>query len=167
MLLDPRRRAGLFPLPVVFVSTVSRDGVRNVAPYGCFMPILRPLDLVCLASAKERDTLRNIRETGEFVVNLAGPDFVDKVMPTAKPCPPDSDEFVLASLSEKPSLAVRPPGIAGCYAWMECALYEEYSDAQFSLVGHAPLSPQMARMLPTPGPPSWQAHQSPPGGLNE
>ena len=41
------------------------------------MPVLRPLDLVCIASAKKRDTLVNIQETGEFVINMAGTDLAD------------------------------------------------------------------------------------------
>jgi hypothetical protein len=84
------------------------------------MPVLRPLDLICLASAKRRDTLVNIRETREFVVNLAGTDLADKVIPTAKYSPPEIDEFIEAKLEEKPSAIIKAPGIAGCYAWMEC-----------------------------------------------
>jgi len=128
MILKPFMREGLFPLPVTFISTVSATGVRNIAPYSCIMPVLRPLDLICLASAFRRDTLRNIRETGEFVVNLAGTDLIDKVIPTARHTSPNTDEFEVAGLDERPSETVRAPGIAGCYAWMECervTLYEE------------------------------------------
>ncbi|MGD8387721.1 MAG: flavin reductase [Desulfobacteraceae bacterium] len=74
MLLKPFMRESLFPLPVTFISTISTDGIRNIAPYSCIMPVLRPLDLICLASAFKRDTLKNIRDTREFVVNLAGAD---------------------------------------------------------------------------------------------
>ena len=122
MILKPFLREAMIPLPVTFVSTVSEDGIRNIAPWSCVMPVLRPLDLICLASAKNRDTLRNIRATSEFVVNLAGVDLVDKVIPTAMRTTPDADEFVLADLEEKPSVLIKPPGIAGCYSWMECRL---------------------------------------------
>lgn len=54
------------------------------------MPVLRPLDLICLASAIKRGTLNNIREPGEFVVNLAGAGLADKVIHTAKRTSPDS-----------------------------------------------------------------------------
>ncbi len=134
MLLKPFMREGLFPLPVTFISTVSPAGVRNIAPYSCIMPVLRPLDLICLASAFKRDTLANVRETGEFVVNMAGADLADKVIPTAKHTPPDVDEFELAGLSEKPSEEVRPPGIAGCYAWMECERVTLYEEASYVLI---------------------------------
>lgn len=127
-------REGLMPLPVTFISTISENGVRNIAPYSCIMPILRPLDLICLASAIKRDTLVNIRKTGEFVVNLVGVDFSDKVIPTAKFSSPETDEFELAGLNEKPSEKIRAPGIAGSYAWMECELFKIYEEPNYVLV---------------------------------
>ncbi|OPX34585.1 MAG: hypothetical protein B1H11_10650, partial [Desulfobacteraceae bacterium 4484_190.1] len=90
MLFKPFMREGFMPLPVTFISTISKDGIRNIAPYSCIMPVLRPLDLICLASARKRDTLVNIRETREFVVNMVGADFADKVIPTAKISPPEA-----------------------------------------------------------------------------
>jgi len=109
MILKPVKRMAYLPMPVAFISTLSADGVRNIAPYSCLMPVLRPLDLVCLASALKRDTLNNIRATGEFVINLAGLDLADKVIPTARYSPPEADEFLLAGLEEKPSVQVKAP----------------------------------------------------------
>lgn len=134
MLLSPFIREGMMPLPVAFISTMSRDGVRNIAPWSCVMPVLRPLDFIVIASAKKRDTLRNIRETGEFVLTLAGTDLKDKVIPTARFSPPEVDEFTEAGLDEKPSVSVKAPGIAGCYAWMECRRVREYEEERFALV---------------------------------
>lgn len=134
MILKPFKREAYLPLPVAFISTISESGVHNIAPYSCVMPVLRPLDLVCLASALKRDTLANIRATGEFVINLAGVDMADKVIPTARYSPPEADEFELADLTAKPSVQVRAPGIMGCYAWMECRLYKEYAEPQYVLI---------------------------------
>jgi flavin reductase (DIM6/NTAB) family NADH-FMN oxidoreductase RutF len=134
MLLKPFMREGVMPLPVTFISTISRDGVRNIAPWSCVMPVLRPLDLIAIASAKKRDTLRNIRETGQFVINLAGANMVDKVVPTARHSPPHVDEFIEAGVEEKPSVMVKPPGIAGCYAWMECERVKENEEEKFVLI---------------------------------
>lgn len=134
MLFKPFMREGLMPLPVTFISTISRDGVRNIAPWSCVMPILRPLDLICAASAKKRDTLRNIRETGEFVLNLAGVRMQDKVIPTARHSAPEVDEFVEAGLDEKPSQTIKAPGIAGCYGWMECELVKEVEEERYALI---------------------------------
>ncbi|MFH0968092.1 MAG: flavin reductase family protein [Methanobacteriota archaeon] len=134
MILKPFKRESIIPLPITFISTVSNEGVRNIAPYSCVMPVLRPLDLVCIATAKKRDTLDNIRDTGEFVINMAGTDFYDKVIPTARYSPSESDEFGLAGLAEKPSVVVRPPGIQGCYAWMECKLDKLFEEPQYILI---------------------------------
>ncbi len=134
MLLKPFMREGIMPLPVTFISTISRDGIRNIAPWSCVMPVLRPLDLICAASAKKRDTLRNIRETGQFVINLAGAEMADKVIPTARHSPPDVDEFLEAGIEEKTSVSIKPPGIAMCYAWMECDLVKEYEEDKFVLI---------------------------------
>ena len=52
MILKPFLREGLMPLPVTFISTVSKNGIRNIAPWSCVMPVLRPLDLICAAGKK-------------------------------------------------------------------------------------------------------------------
>lgn len=127
-------REGFMPLPVAFISSISKSGIRNIAPYSCIMPVLRPLDLICLASARRRDTLDNILETRQFVVNLPGVDLTDKVVPTAKYSSPEIDEFEVADLKEKPSETIKAPGIAGCYAWMECELAKLYQEDEYTLL---------------------------------
>ena len=108
----------MIPLPVTLISTVSEDGIRNIAPYSCVMPILRSFDLICVASAKMRDTYVNIDSTKEFVINMPGSDLVDAVIPTASHVPLDVNEFELANLKEKPSQKIRTPGIEGCmHGW--------------------------------------------------
>ena len=134
MIFKPFMREGFMPLPVAFISSISKNGVRNIAPYSCIMPVLRPLDLICLASAIRRDTLDNIRETGQFVVNMVGESFSDKVIPTARFSPPDEDEFTLAGLEEKPSETITAPGILGSYAWMECELSKTYDEENYVLI---------------------------------
>ena len=134
MIFKPFMREGFMPLPVAFISSISPEGIRNIAPYSCVMPVLRPLDLICLASAEKRDTLTNIRSTGEFVVNLAGQNFSDKVIPTARFSKPEDDEFELAGLNPRPSVEVHPPGIEGAYAWMECLLAGFHTGEGYTLV---------------------------------
>ncbi len=134
MKLKPMKRESIFPLPITLISTISKNGIRNIAPYSCVMPILRPLDLVCIATAKRRDTLDNIRDTGEFVINMATTDLTDAVIPTARISPPEEDEFLSAGLDEKPSVVVKPPGIMGCYAWMECTLDKLIEEPSYILI---------------------------------
>lgn len=56
------------------------------------------------------------------------------MIPTARYSPPHEDEFLLAGLEAKPSAVIKAPGIAGCYAWMECRLYKAYAEPQYVLI---------------------------------
>ena len=134
MILKPNQRENILPLPVVLISTVSKDGVRNAAPWSNFTPILRPLEEVLLASWLKRDTLENIRQTGEFVVNIPPVGMEDAVMICARNYPPEVDEFQEAELLARPSAKVKAPGIEGCLAWAECVLQEELVREKFVLI---------------------------------
>jgi len=134
MILKPNQREQILPLPVVLISTVSSQGIRNAAPWSNFTPILRPLEEVILASWLKRDTLENIRQTGEFVVNVPPAGMEDAVMICARNYPPEVDEFQEAGLGAKMSVKVKPPGIEGCLAWAECALQEEIVRDRFVLI---------------------------------
>jgi flavin reductase (DIM6/NTAB) family NADH-FMN oxidoreductase RutF len=134
MELKPFKREFVFPGLVAFISTRDEQGVRNIAPYSNIMPILRPLDLICVASWHKRDTLKNIRKTREFVVNIPPAGMVEKVIPTARHYPPKVDEFNLAELAARPSKAIQAPGIEGCLAWLECRLERQYVEKQYVLI---------------------------------
>jgi flavin reductase (DIM6/NTAB) family NADH-FMN oxidoreductase RutF len=134
MILKPNQRENILPLPVVLISTISKDGIRNAAPWSNFTSVLRPLEEVLLASWLKRDTLENIRRTGEFVVNIPRVGMEDTVMICARSYPPQVDEFLEAGLKSRPSTKVKPPGIEGCLAWAECVLLEEIAREKFVLV---------------------------------
>jgi len=82
----------VLPLPVVLISTVSQEGVRNAAPWSNVTPILRPFDEIMIASWIKRDTLNNIRQTGEFVVNVPPAGMEEQVIICSKNYPPEVDE---------------------------------------------------------------------------
>ncbi|AAM06691.1 TPA: flavin reductase family protein [Methanosarcina acetivorans] len=134
MKLKPSKREQIFPLPVALVSTVSNEGIRNAAPWSNITPILRPLEEVVLASWLKRDTLTNIRETGEFVINIPPVEMVEAVMVCSRNYPPEVDEFEMAGLKSHISEEIRAPGIEGCLAWAECTLVEEILREKFSLI---------------------------------
>jgi len=134
MILKTRQREQVLPQPVVLISTVGKNGVRNIAPWSNITPILRPLDEIVLASWIKRDTLVNILETGDFVVNVPSADMVDAVMICSKNYPPDVDEFEKSGLKPCLSKQVKSPGIEGCLAQMECTLVEEISRKNYSLI---------------------------------
>jgi flavin reductase (DIM6/NTAB) family NADH-FMN oxidoreductase RutF len=134
LILNPNKREQVFSLPVVLISTISKEGVRNAAPWSNITPILRPLEEIVFASWLKRDTLDNIRDTGEFVVNVPTADMAEAVKVCSRNYPPEVDEFEEADLSPHPSAKVAPPGIEGCIAWMECVLIEEILRERFSLI---------------------------------
>jgi len=123
----------IVPRPVALVSTIDRNGVANVAPFSffsgvgsappmlLFCPVIRP-DTGKLPQAK--DTLRNVEETGEFVVNVVSEALSTAANATAAEVPPEVDEFALAGLTPLVSEAVKPPRVAESPAQMECKLHQ-------------------------------------------
>jgi len=134
MKLKPNKREQIFPLPIALISTISKDGILNVAPWSNITPILRPLEEVVLASWLKRDTLTNIRDTGEFVINIPSIEMTKAVMVCSRNYPPEVDEFEMAGLKPRPSVGIKAPGIEGCIAWAECILVEEILREKFSLI---------------------------------
>ncbi len=124
-------------LPVYLISTVDKKGVRNIAPYGMVMPVSYHPLIFAIGTDKARDTYRNIKETEEFVLNLASGELIDKLRITAIRFPPQIDEFAKARLTPLPSLKVNPPSIKECSAHIECKLKEmlEVSEERVIIVG--------------------------------
>jgi flavin reductase (DIM6/NTAB) family NADH-FMN oxidoreductase RutF len=122
-------------MPVVLISTVDKGENRNIASYANVMPILSPLDSVAIASWLGRDTLDNIRDMKEFVINVPSADLVDEVMICSRNCSNDVDEFAEANLRAKASQKVIASSIEGCVAWMECMLDREViEEGKYSII---------------------------------
>jgi len=124
----------IVPRPVALVSTVDRDGVANVAPFSFFSGVGAnpPTVLFCpslRAAGSDRpddrkDTLRNVEQTGEFVVNIVSNSIADAANTTAAEVGPEVDEFLLAGLTAIPSEVVRAPRVAESPAQLECKLQQ-------------------------------------------
>ncbi len=117
----------VLPRPIAFVSTVSAVGVANLAPFSFFNAAgaKPPTVLFCPAVTRdgtEKDTLRNIRETGEFVVNVVPYAIRDGMNETAFAFPPDVSEFDTAGFSMLSSRYVKPARVAESPIHMECKL---------------------------------------------
>ena len=134
MELKPEMFKKLIPLPITVITTVDKNRIANAAPYGCVMPILRPLDLVAIASALPRDTLRNIRETGEFVINVIGRPGFKKAMQTAKNYPPGVTELAEVGIENLPSKKTAPPRMKDALGWIEAVVDEEILREKYSLI---------------------------------
>lgn len=110
------------PRPIAWVSTISEDGVLNVAPHSYFNVISSAPPIVHFTSTGVKDTLTNIRATGEFVVNIVSLDLAETMNLTAADFPPEEDEFEWAGLDPAPSTVIKPPRVARARAAMECRL---------------------------------------------
>ena len=110
------------PRPIAWVSTLSGDGTPNVAPHSFFNIISTAPPVVHVTSAGEKDTLRNIRETREFVINVVSRDLLGAMNLTSANFPSHEDEFGWAGLEQAPSEVVAPPRVAASPAALECRL---------------------------------------------
>lgn len=110
------------PRPIAWVSTLSGEGRRNVAPHSYFNVMSSDPLIVHFTSTGVKDTLRNVQETEEFVINIADMDLVAEMNLTAARFPPEEDEFVWGGLEASPSVKVAPPRVARARAAMECKL---------------------------------------------
>jgi flavin reductase (DIM6/NTAB) family NADH-FMN oxidoreductase RutF len=117
----------IIPRPIAFVTTLSREGVSNLAPFSFFNGVTSDPPVISIAVATKRDgskkdTWRNIEETGEFVVNVVVPELMDAVIIGARELPHNVSELELAGLETLPSLQVKPPRLAGSPIHLECRL---------------------------------------------
>ncbi|MDB5480882.1 MAG: flavin reductase family protein [Caulobacteraceae bacterium] len=108
------------PRPIGWISSLSKSGVRNLAPYSYFNLVAGMPPIVMFGSAFVKDSQRNIEETGEFVCNLATWELREAVNASSAPAPPEVDEFALVGLDGAPSTLVRPPRIKQAVAALEC-----------------------------------------------
>lgn len=108
------------PVPVYLISTIDKNNINNIAPYGMVIPVSYNPLIVSVGSAKDRDTYRNILQTNEFVLNVPSVDLLRKVNRTADPIPPNEDEFIHADLTPIKSEVVGPPRIEECKSHLEC-----------------------------------------------
>jgi flavin reductase (DIM6/NTAB) family NADH-FMN oxidoreductase RutF len=145
MILDPKETppyeiykvliGSVLPRPIAWVSTVSGEGKLNLAPFSFFTVASASPPVVCFSPAYAKtvqvgdrlevvpkDTLRNVRETKEFVVNIVSHSLVEKMNQTSGDYPPGESEFEAAGLTAVPSHMVRPPRVGESLINMECKL---------------------------------------------
>lgn len=115
--------AVVVPRPIAWVSTVSCDGVVNLAPHSFYNVVCARPPIVMFSSVGRKDTLRNVRETGEFVVNLATAPLLEPVNNSAARFPPDRSEPDELAIPLEPSVRVSPPRVAASPVSIECTLH--------------------------------------------
>jgi flavin reductase (DIM6/NTAB) family NADH-FMN oxidoreductase RutF len=111
------------PRPIAWVSSIGADGTTNLAPFSFFNAVgENPLTVMFSLSRRvdrPKDTLRNVQETGEFVLNVADETLALAMVRTSGDWPYGRSEFETAALAMAPSIDVRPPRIANATVAME------------------------------------------------
>jgi len=140
MKIDPKKQSvrenyklmtgSILPRPIAFVSTRAKSGELNLAPFSYFTAISSMPPTICFAAGRKgkegikKDTLTNIEETGEFVVNVVTEDIVEQMNLTATDFPPEINEFKLAGLTPIDCDVVSVPRVKESPINMECKLYQ-------------------------------------------
>ncbi len=120
----------IVPRPIAFVSSLSADGVRNLAPFSFFTGISANPPVICFSTMRRssdgarKDTLNNIEATGEFVVNVVSEPIAEQMNLSSAEFPPGVDEFVESGLTPVPSDLVKPPRVQESPINMECRLVQ-------------------------------------------
>jgi len=116
------------PRPIAFVSTISNSGNINLSPYSFFNAVSYDPPLIIFSSSKFtsdgklKDSLSNIEQNGEFVVNIVNENIVEAMNKTAAEYPENVNEFDIANLTQIDSDLVKPPRLRESPVNMECKL---------------------------------------------
>lgn len=122
------------PRPIAWISTLSADGVANLAPHSFYSVSSARPPIVQFTSVGTKDTLRNIRATGEFVINVATEALQAQVNDSSAPWPHGTDEAEQVGLTMEPSEVVAPRRVAASPASIECRLHSEVDLGQSVVV---------------------------------
>lgn len=123
----PWLTATVVPRPIAWVSTRSADGVDNLAPHSFFSVASAEPPVLSFTSVGTKDTLRNARATGEFVVCLAPRSLTEQVNATGTDFPAGTSEADAVGVATQPSARVAPPRVAGSPVALECRVVGEHA----------------------------------------
>ncbi|KAF8806414.1 hypothetical protein BYT27DRAFT_7101408 [Phlegmacium glaucopus] len=119
--------SAIIPRPIALVSTLSLDGIPNLAPFSYFSMVSHNPPMISLSfSLSERrpkDTRDNILNSKEFTVSIISEPFVEAANSTSVESPADHDEWIFSGLSKENSHDVEPPFVRESAICMECELY--------------------------------------------
>lgn len=122
------------PRPIAWISSLDASGVGNLAPHSFFNVACANPPIVSFASVGGKDTLANVRATGEFVVNLASEPLMRQVNDTSARFGPDVDEAEALGIALEPSSLVAPPRVVDSPASLECTLHSTHDLGDSTLV---------------------------------
>jgi flavin reductase (DIM6/NTAB) family NADH-FMN oxidoreductase RutF len=112
------------PRPIGWISTLSAEGVANIAPYSFFNSAATTPPFVMFSSTPRKDSLTNIEATGEFAVNIATWDLREMMNASSAPHPADVDEFETAGIEKAECRNIKAPRVKASPIAIECVLYD-------------------------------------------
>ena len=112
------------PRPIAWISTVSADGVGNLAPHSFFSVASANPPMVTFTSVGTKDTVRNVRATGEFTISLSTEPLMQQVNATSAPFEAGVDEASAVEVEMAASSTVAPPRVAASPASLECVVHQ-------------------------------------------
>ena len=125
--IDPFKSL-VFPRPIGWISSISKKGIANLAPYSYFNAVADEPPQVMFCSngssthGKYKDSLSNVLTTKEFVVNFATSTSRNQMNTSSREFKPDEDEFILSNLKKKKSRLVKAPSVKDSPVNLECKL---------------------------------------------
>ena len=138
-------KAIVSPRPIGWISTINKDGLANLAPYSFFNAIGDKPPMVIFSKTgpklglkEEKDSVVNIRDTGEFAVNFVSFDLKNQMNTSSQHFSHGEDEFVLAGLEKGVSEIITAPFVKAAPAAFECKLYKEIElpgEDQIAIIG--------------------------------
>ena len=121
----------VIPRPIGWISSISEDGILNLAPFSFFNAVGDDPPHVMFSTVRgndtNKDTLNNVLATKQFVVNMVTEDLVEKMNATSQPISSTESEFDLANLTPIASTKVKPPRVKESPITMECELVHHYT----------------------------------------
>ncbi len=121
----------VIPRPIGWVSSISEEGIVNLAPFSFFNAVGDDPPHVMFSAGRSananQDTVKNVLTTRQFVVNMVTEELVEQMNMTAQAIPPHESEFDFAKLTPIPSLKVKPPRVKESPITMECELVHHYT----------------------------------------
>ncbi|MGA9290267.1 MAG: flavin reductase family protein [Anaerobacillus sp.] len=136
----------VLPRPIAFVSSINGSGEVNLAPFSFFTGICADPMMVCFApmrkagEGKKKDTLLNIEESKEFVINIVSEKIAEQMNECATPFKKGTDEFLESGLTKAESELIRPPRVQESDVQLECVLdqiveFGDYEGAGSLVIG--------------------------------
>lgn len=129
---------GVVPRPIAWVSTTSPEGIDNLAPFSFFNVVSIAPPILLFAPVDEpaglKDTAHNVRETGEFVVNVVTESVAESMNETSASVPSEVSEFDHAGVERGDSVRVAPPRVADADVAFECSIYDFLDVGRSSLI---------------------------------